>query len=77
MKRLLLILLLSLSLSSCDIDLTGALCLETVSNVVIEPYSGGYYYGYNQYTVYTYDSAGNSWVYYDQTYYPTIGECWN
>lgn len=57
-----------------DVYVTGT-CYETVSSVYSEGFYVGYYTGYNQYTVYTYDSYGKTYVYYDQPYTYT-GACY-
>ena len=57
-----------------DVYVTGT-CNQTVSSVYSEGFYAGYYTGYGQYTVYTYDSYGNTYVYYDQAYTYT-GSCY-
>ena len=73
-KLIVLISLLTMTVSCSKEDLIN--CNQTVTSYYLEPYYDGYFYGYNQYTVFTVDSYGYTYTYVDTTKVPFIGMCW-
>jgi hypothetical protein len=85
-KPLIILLLLTLCIVSCEKDddpqpttVYVQSCTRTVTSYYSEPYSGyngGYFTGYGQYTVTTIDNNGFYYTYYDATIIPYVGMCW-